>query len=121
MSYKSALIAAGAEVLEFKSFGQYSGTWYANVKYEGEILSLGVTGWTSGWYGSCDLCDSFEGEFGYDDDEKPDYQERLADFGRGYLTVMPAAHFLAPLDEQSEWDGEAEDAAEWIRKIEGNV
>lgn len=119
MSYKSALIAAGAEVLEFKSFGEYSGTWYAKVKYEGE------TGWTSGWYGSCDLCDSFEGEFGYDDNEEPDYQERLAerlaDFGRGYLPTQPAAFFLAPLDEQSEWDGEAEDAAKWIRGIEAGA
>ena len=115
MSYKSALIAAGAEVLEFKSFGQYSGTWYAKVKYEGE------TGWTSGWFGSCTICDAFEAEFGYDDDEKPDYQERLADFGRGYLATQPAAFFLAPLDEQSEWDGEAEDAANWIRGIEAGA
>ena len=115
MSYKSALIAAGAEVLEFMSFGKYSGTWYAKVKYEGE------TGWTSGWFGSCTICDAFEAEFGYDDDEKPDYQERLADFGRGYLATQPAAFFLAPLDEQSEWDGEAEDAAEWIRQIEADA
>ena len=116
MSYKSALIAAGAEVLEFKFFGQYSGTWYAKVKYEGE------TGWTFGWYGSCTVCDSFEAEFGYDDDEKPDYQERLADFGRGYLTVMPAAFFLEGAPRQyAEWDSAAEDAANWIREIEAGA
>ena len=112
MGYKSALIAAGAEVLAFKSFGEYSGTWYAKVKYEGE------TGWTSGWYGSCTLCDSFEGEFGYDDYEKPDYQERLADFGRGYLATMPADHFLNILNEEADWDITAEHIAEWIRSIE---
>lgn len=79
MGYKEALEAAGAKVLQFQEFGSYQGTWLAEVDYEGKV------GWIEGAYGSCSGCDSFEAEFGWDDDEKPDYQERLAEFGKGYL------------------------------------
>ena len=48
---------AGAEVLAFKEFGDYQGSWYALVKYKGE------TGIASGGYGSCSGCDSFQAEF----------------------------------------------------------
>jgi len=115
MSYKSALIAAGAEVLNFEYFGFYSGQWFAQVRYNGE------TGWIQGTYGSCSYCDSYEADFGYPEDDENDeeYQKRLADFGRSYLSPLPASHFLPSLDTDSEWDGDAEEAADWIRKIEG--
>jgi len=38
MSYKSALEAAGAEVLEFAYFGEYSGFWYAKVNFIMQLL-----------------------------------------------------------------------------------
>ena len=36
MSYKNALKAAGAKVIEFKYFGSYQGDWVALVEYKGE-------------------------------------------------------------------------------------
>ena len=114
MSYESALIAAGAEVLEFAKFGDYSGEWFAKVRYNGE------TGWIQDWYGSCTMCDAFEAEFGYEYDEGADHKERLANFGKRYLgSILPAEHYLPKLDESADWDGNAADAALWIRHVEG--
>lgn len=117
MSYKSALKAAGAEVLEFREFGSYDGIWFAKVAYNGE------TGWVKDWFGSCTVCDQFQAEFDscYDSDESPeDYDKRLAAFGVSYLGgILPAEHFLPSLDEDAEWSYESEEAAAWIRKIEG--
>lgn len=107
MSYQKTLEAAGAEVLNFKEFGCYQGTWLAFVKYKGEI------GIVEGSYGSCSECDSFQHEFSYNSEpEKKDgkfykdgntwdedsecteeeydeamekYKENFAEFGRGYL------------------------------------
>jgi hypothetical protein len=117
MSYASALKAAGATVHQFSQFGDYSGQWFAKVTHNGE------TGWVQGWYGSCSHCDSFEGEFGdlFSEESEEDYHKRLADFGQGYLTVFPASHYLPGLDEEAEWDYNAESAANWIRKIEGVI
>jgi hypothetical protein len=90
MGYCEAMEAAGAKVLAFQEFGSYQGEWYAKVEYNGEV------GWVQGSYGSCSGCDAFEGEFGYtwyddlSEDEKAEYQRRLADFGRTYLdTILP--------------------------------
>ena len=117
MSYRSALEAAGAEVLWFKEFGNYSGIWFAKVRYNGE------EGWIKDWFGSCTVCDQFQAEFDscYDSEELPeDYQERLANFGKSYLGgILPAEHYLPALDEYAEYDQDAEEAAAWIRKIEG--
>jgi hypothetical protein len=103
--YQEAMEAAGAEVLAFEQFGSYQGEWYAKVKYNGEI------GWVQGSYGSCSGCDAFEGEFGYtwyddlSDDEKADYQQRLADFGRTYLdTILPQEKQEELLDNVVEED-----------------
>ena len=125
--YKAAMVAAGAVVHEFKSFGSYQGEWYALVTYEGE------TGWVSGCYGSCSGCDSFEAEFGWDEDEyceehrfnadvacqecaekAEEHQKRLADFGRGYLTPLPIEHFQKPLADAAEWDDESKAIWEWM-------
>ena len=77
---------------------------------------------------------SFCGEFGtvvnvsqrefdscYDTEELPeDYDKRLANFGKSYLGgILPAEHYLPALDEDAEYDQDAEEAAAWIRKIEG--
>lgn len=84
MSYQSALEAAGVTVHDFKEFGSYQGEWVAYVTFEGE------TGFITGGYGSCSGCDAFESEFGWGDDKEENYQQRLADFGRGYLPVQTA-------------------------------
>jgi hypothetical protein len=111
MSYKSALEAAGATVLHFANFGDYSGTWYAQVEYKGE------TGWISDWYGSCSHCDAFQREFDYCHES---YEERLAEFGKRYLdSILPAEHFFGSLKEDAEWSQDAETALFWIRHIEG--
>lgn len=83
MSYIDALEAAGCEVLEYGYTGSYQGDWYALVKYKDEV------GIVTGSYGSCSYCDTFEAEFNYDDNGKPDYQERLAAFGETYLPPLP--------------------------------
>lgn len=112
MSYKSALIAAGAEVLDFAKFGSYSGMWFAKVRYNGE------TGYVKDWWGSCSYCDAFECEFS-DSYLSEDLDKRMAEFGKRYLDqILPAAHYLPQLDEEAKWDGEAESAAEWIRDLE---
>ena len=114
MSYRDSLEAAGAEVLQFAKFGDYSGQWFAKVRYNGE------TGWIQDWFGSCTMCDAFEAEFGYEYDEDADYEERLANFGKRYLgTILPAEHYLPKIDEYANWDIESVEAAAWIRHVEG--
>jgi hypothetical protein len=120
MSYSDALTLAGGEVLNFRYFGSYSGRWYAQVSYEGEV------GWVSDSFGSCTVCDAFQADLGHLSDH-PDYDKYVADFGRTYLeALLPAEHFLKELrDRLGEYAGcyvdtEAEDAIEWIEKIEGN-
>ena len=110
MSYKSAIEAAGAKVLEFSTFGSWQGEWVALVEYKGEA------GWVLGAFGSCSHCDAFDAEFGYEYHDDENYEKRLADFGETYLhhlmsTEPTAKHF----DCSAEWDQESEDAAKWIR------
>jgi len=109
MSYETALKAAGAEVHCFESFGSYQGDWWAKVTYNG------VTGWINGSYGSCSGCDAFEAEFGWNDDEKSDYQERLAKFGAEYLdNIYSQEDALKKALEHDDWDLEAASVAKYI-------
>lgn len=111
MSYRSALVAAGAEILEFQEFGDWQGSWVALVEYNGE------RGWVQGSFGSCTECDSFQAEFGWDDDTEEDYEQRLADFGRPYLDGIVSTDFvLFYYSEHAEWDSDAEAAMTWIRE-----
>ena len=82
MSYEMCLVKAGAKVLAFQEFGDYQGSWYALVEYNGE------RGWVEGSYGSCSGCDAFEAEFWDAYKDTPDLEERYAEFGRGYLEVV---------------------------------
>ena len=112
MSYQDALIAAGANVIAFENFGDWQGSWVALVEYKGE------RGWVQGSFGSCDHCDAFEAEFGWDADEEEDYQERLASFGESYLGGLQTTEQVAKyFDVDAEWDSDAEEAAKWIREI----
>jgi len=103
MGYKSAMEAAGAEVVEFQTFGSYQGDWWASVRFEGKAY------WVHGSYGSCSGCDAFQSQFDYNTTEqceehrydnpsgevvaacvkcteaKAAYAVALAEFGRSYL------------------------------------
>jgi hypothetical protein len=59
MGYASALRAAGAEIVDFKQIGSYQGTWGAIVNFQGERSLV------TGYFGSCSVCDAFESQFGY--------------------------------------------------------
>ena len=134
MSYYEALEAAGAKVFEFKEFGSYQGDWWAFVEYEG------VIGWITGSYGSCSGCDAFEGEFwgGYENCDKhrwerdPDilsechncqsanaeYNKKLADFGRSYLSDMfTNENAITEASRYIEWDSDAVEMVAWIKAI----
>lgn len=134
MSYQEALEAAGANVIVFEEFGSYQGEWYALVTYGGE------TGWVNGSYGSCSGCDAFEGEFGFNgysggdgfwdyekdqyraptEEERKDYQNRLADFGRTYLDgLMTQEQAEKAASQYMDWDSEAPAMLEFIRKNSG--
>lgn len=117
MSYEQSLVAAGAQVLAFESFGDWQGSWVALVDYRGE------RGWVQGSFGSCSECDSFEAEFGWGFDEDTEtevqYQARLASFGESYLGgLQTTEQVLAWFEECSDWDTDAEDAVLWIRETE---
>jgi hypothetical protein len=112
MSYQDALTAAGANVIAFQEFGDWQGSWVALVEYKGE------RGWVQGSFGSCDHCDAFEAEFGWDAEEEEDYQERLASFGESYLGGLQTTEQVAEyFDRNAEWDSDSEEAADWIREI----
>ena len=113
MSYELALEAAGCDVIEYVEFGSYQGEWLALVKYDGQC------GIVEGSYGSCSGCDSFQAEFGWYDDERDDYQERLKSFGEGYLPALPIAHYISQLEKRVddfEWDSEAKEMLEQVNR-----
>jgi hypothetical protein len=113
MSYQDALIAAGANVIAFQEFGDWQGSWVALVEYKGE------RGWVQGSYGSCDHCDAFEAEFGWDAEEEDDYEQRLASFGESYMGgLQTTQQVLSQFERSSEWDLDAEDAIFWIRETQ---
>lgn len=114
MGYKSALEAAGAEVLAFQSFGSYQGDWWALVRVDG------VTGWVHGSYGSCSHCDAFEAEFDYDAETKPNYRAALASFGSTYLThLMTTDAALGEASRDLDWDLDAEYMVGWVTEQAG--
>lgn len=102
MSYKTALEAAGAKILEFNSFGTHQGEWVALAKYMGE------TGWVMGSFGSC--------EFGYVREDH-DYDKRLKTFGESYLDGMMSTNKTVEYFQNSaDWDIESSEAAKWVLK-----
>ncbi len=131
MSYQRALEAAGAEVLSFGEFGSYQGEWWAKVRVNGQ------EGWVNGSYGSCSGCDSFQAEFGWDDDGSCDehrweanppqdckdckraavvYQEKLADFGRPYVEgLMTQDEAEKSAARNIEWDSDAEPMLAYVK------
>lgn len=111
MGYQEALQAAGAVVIDFRSFGDWQGRWYAKVNYKGAVSLIG------GSFGSCSYCDSFQQEFDYQDRESPDYPERLAEFGRSYLDdPLDIGVEVKRLREASEWDMDSPEVLAWIER-----
>jgi hypothetical protein len=114
--YREALVAAGADVIDFNEFGSYQGDWWALVRYRGEV------GWIHGSYGSCSGCDSFEAEFGFSDRESPEYPAKLAAFGTTYLgTLMTHAQALEHAKRNLEWDSDAQEMVDWMTSIKGKT
>lgn len=134
MGYSEALEKAGCNIIAFKEFGSYQGTWLAFVEYNGE------KGIIEGYYGSCSGCDAFEAEFCMiepteDDGEfyngyyekvseerynelKIEYQNKLRDFGLRYLAggLYDKSHYeaqLASLKEDDWFDTETKEYCEW--------
>lgn len=98
-------------MLEFEQFGSYQGDWWAACRYRDEV------GWVTGSYGSCSGCDSFQQEFGWNDEEMPDYTERLAAFGLGYLVpLLKQDKALELASENLDWDDGAREMVEFVTR-----
>lgn len=110
MGYSSALIAAGAEVIDFDTFGDYQGTWIAEVNYNGQH------GYVVGSYGSCSGCDAFEAEFDYiDAEEDATYQDRLKQFGESYLNhILTLEDVKHDYKDCEDWDYEGTAIKKWL-------
>ena len=128
MEYEDALVAAGARIHDFRSFGSYQGDWIAKITHEG------VTGYVRGSFGSCTGCDAFEAEFGYTDREycakdhwehtptcadcveaKIKYEAKLKLFGQSYLDVKYTHEELVyEFADQMSWDYEAREVIDWL-------
>jgi len=141
MGYELALEKAGANVLAFKEFGSYQGTWLAFVIYNGE------RGIVEGSYGSCSSCDSYQATFDYSESEPTikdgvyykngdtwdedavcteeeykvaltNYQQKLVNFGAEYLKtgLYGKEHYaqrLTLLKEDDWFDDEVKEYCEW--------
>ena len=135
VGYEKALLAAGAEVLAYKSFGSYQGDWYCIAKVEGRVKIV------HGSYGSCSHCDAFENEFGYGArdmcDEhyysrfgsktedpceackraKETYDAKLIEFGKTYLDLCsqetPEA-YIRSVKERLDWDTDSQEIIDWL-------
>lgn len=130
-SYSGALEDAGAQVLAFEQFGDYQGSWFAKVSYDGSEF------WVVGGYGSCSGCDALEAEFGYGNAErcgehKYSYgevpgcaacakQQEIAatawiDFGKSYLTDRrSASELIEEYEKNKDWDSDANSIIEFIK------
>jgi hypothetical protein len=114
VSYRQALVASGAHVIDFATFGTWQGDWLAFVEYNGE------RGVIRGYFGSCVACDAFENEFGYSwEDYADDIEKRLAQFGAAYMdNIRSVADVRANFERDSEWDDDAQRAIAWLDGLE---
>tara|TARA_Y100000034_G_C6844347_1_gene382330 strand:- start:821 stop:1240 length:420 start_codon:yes stop_codon:yes gene_type:complete len=131
MGYSTALEAAGAKVLDFKEFGSYQGTWIAKVVFQGSET------WVMGSFGSCEVCDTFQADFGYSEgrceehrhDFKPGkdcskcedalgiYNKKLKDFGLGFFTDggLTQEDIEKEVGRNAEWSYEDKEASEYVK------
>lgn len=110
MSYRKALEAAGAKIVAYDEFGSYQGDWWA------KVIHNGVTKWVNGYFGSCSGCDSFAAEFDYVRDDDPEYKNKLAAFGRGYLEAWSTQEEAEKYASRNiEWDSDAQEMLQFIK------
>jgi hypothetical protein len=114
--YELALKAAGAEVVCYKEFGSYQGDWLAKVNFEGETF------WIRDYFGSCSVCDAFEGDVGYNWNDDPaeteKYREKVREFGARLLEPQERLTSEAVENAVSEniaWDGNAQEMVDFVR------
>ena len=128
MGYKECLEFAGAKVICMEEFGDYQGSWMAKVEYNGKVS------WVLGSFGSCSGCDSFLGEFdfnnhefnGAEHDEKSpvegcpkcdEVKKRMAGLGMTYLTDLRTQEEIeAYCNKHLEWDSEAQEMLDWVKQ-----
>ena len=109
-SYPLALRTAGAIVHNYEEFGSCQGDWWADVTYNGQRFFI------TDYYGSCSGCDAFQNAFEWDADKKPDYQEKLAAFGREFLEKpLTFEQALTEASRNLSWDHDAEEMVRWIK------
>ncbi len=130
MSYKSALEAAGAEVIKYQEFSSHQGDWLALVKFQNRY------GWVRGRYGSCNVCDAFKSEFGHMDsilidgkifdydtyqdrdatqEEVETYNAHLREFGMGYLEdIYTQEQIEKEVATDIDWDADAREMLEFV-------
>ena len=110
MGYIEALRAAGAEVICYQHFGDYQGSIWTKIRYQGEV------GWVRIHYGSCSYCDNWQ-RFACEDyhfDDIP--EEKVAEFGRSYLDhIMPQEEAETAASENLDWDLEAGEVLDFIK------
>lgn len=132
-SYKGALEAAGAEVLSYKEFGDYQGTWWAKVNYNGSTLFI------TDYYGSCSGCDVLQGEIDsfnveHIDDEYhsissgefpytncsgcAELMRRFVELGKKYLCdPVSFEDAIKKASEGIEWDLDRQEIVDWLKEI----
>jgi len=115
MGYIRALEAAGATVHDNYRTDDWQGTWIAHVTYEGK------TGFACGYFGSCEVCDSWQSFEEEHHDNGRNWlisREKRAEFGRGYLRHLDTLEDLkARYQEQASWDLEADSTLDWLNKL----
>lgn len=114
MSYEDALKATGHQLLDFKNFGDYQGTWYALMSINGKLELV------CGAYGSCSGCDAFESEFDYTMDyDHPETKEHLKRFGQQYIdnNISNPRIELESAEEDAKWDLDSKEKLEWLNRI----
>jgi hypothetical protein len=128
-TYESVMQTAGATVHAFANFGDYQGTWWAKVTYEGK------TGWVKGYYGSCSGCDALQSQFDYSGDfcqdhyydrkdgcaacaeAKSEHDAKCAEFGRGLLDhILTQEEAEKEASENLSWDLDASDGLKFLKE-----
>lgn len=113
MGYQTCLEKAGAEIVSSKRSGDWQGTLYFLLRFEGNLELLTIS------YGSCSRCDSYQAwlnnEINWNRDSPPTDKE-LAEFGRTYLTFdsRNPQEVLARVKEDSEWDVGSDAVLRWL-------
>jgi hypothetical protein len=110
MSYKTALEASGCVVHEYITTGDYQGTWYALVEYNGKV------GVVSGSYGSCSGCDAFEAEFGWDEQDKLD-PVKVSQFTKSYLDSLRTTDEVINENDKNKDDVDYEEFKQSLEKM----